>query len=185
MRITTDRYQKMVASGVLTPEDRVELIEGEILDKAPIGAEHAALTALLTRLFNLAVGDSAIVSPGGPLNLGKLSEPQPDVLLLKYRADLYRTRIPETPDVLLLIEVSDTTLSFDREAKRDLYARFAIPEYWVVDVAGQRVFAYTAPAQGAFQKVREYAAGDTLSPQAFTPIRIAVRELFSSGSRGA
>jgi Uma2 family endonuclease len=179
MQITTERYQKMVAAGVLTPEDRVELIEGEILDMAPIGAEHAAITARLNRLFSLAVGDGAIVSPGGPLNLGKLSEPQPDLLLLRYQADFYSTQIPEAPDVLLLIEVSDSTLSFDQHAKRDLYAQFAIPEYWVVDVAGQRIIAYSSPSRGAFQTVREHGRGDDLSPQALPAVRIRVQQLFS------
>jgi Uma2 family endonuclease len=179
MRITAERYQKMVAAGVLTSEDRVELIEGEILDMAPIGAEHAAITARLTRLFNLAVGDAAVISPGGPLNLGKLSEPQPDVLVLKYRADFYSARIPEAPDALLLIEVSDSTLSFDRGVKRDLYAQFAILEYWVVDVAGQRVFTYSTPSQGVFQHVREHGLGEQLSPEALPSIRIDVQQLFA------
>lgn len=83
MRITTERYQKMVAAGVLAKYDRIELIEGELLQMAPIGAKHAALTARLTRLFNLAVGDSAVVFPGGPVNLGNFSEPQPDIVLFE------------------------------------------------------------------------------------------------------
>ena len=89
IRISVDRYQKMVAAGVLTERDRIELIDGEMINRAPIGPKHAALTARLTKLFVLAVGDTAIVSPGGPVNLGDFSEPQPDVLLLRPRGDYY------------------------------------------------------------------------------------------------
>jgi hypothetical protein len=104
MRISTDRYQNMVTAGVLSQYDRVELIEGEMLDRGPISAKHAAATARLARLFILAAGDLAVISPGGPVNLGDYSEPQPDVLLLKPRADYYGFKIPEAADVLLLIE---------------------------------------------------------------------------------
>ena len=108
-RISVDRYQKMVAAGVLTERDRIELIDGEMINRAPIGPKHAALTARLTKLFVLAVSDTAIVSPGGPVNLGVFSEPQPDVLLLRPRGDYYAGKIPEASDVLLLIEISDST----------------------------------------------------------------------------
>src|SRR5438477_12740019 len=104
MRISTDRYQKMVASGVLTKYDRVQLIEGEIFNMAPIGSHHAALTTRLNRLFTRAVGDAAVISLGGPVNLGDFSEPQPDVLVLKPRADDYRSKIREAADGLLLAE---------------------------------------------------------------------------------
>jgi Uma2 family endonuclease len=178
MRITTDRYQKMVAAGVLTRHDRIELIEGEMLDRAPISARHAALTARLAQLFILAACNSAIVSPGGPVNLGDFSEPQPDLMLLKRRADFYSIRIPEAADVLLLIEVSDSTLTYDQGDKLSLYARYSVAEYWVVDVAGQRVVIYCEPTAKGYVRKLEFAASETVSPQAFPDVKIAVREIF-------
>lgn len=178
MRITTDRYQKMVAAGVLTRHDRIELIEGEMLDRAPIGAQHAALTARLAQLFILAVCGSAIVSPGGPVNLGDFSEPQPDVTLLKYRSDYYGSGIPEAADVLLLIEVSDSTLAFDQGDKLSLYARYSVPEYWVIDVEGKRVVTYREPTPKGYVRKLEFAAAETVSPQAFPDVKIVVLEIF-------
>ena len=179
MRITTDRYQKMVETGVLTKYDRIELIEGEMLEMAPIGRRHSAITARLNERFVLALGQSATISVGGPVNLGQFSEPQPDLMLLKRRADFYSERIPEAADVLLLIEVSDSSLSFDQGAKLSLYARHGVSEYWVVDVNRRRIFAYVGPVQGAFQHIREYLINDTVSPQAFPDVKIALGELLA------
>lgn len=178
MRITTDRYQKMVAVGVLTKYDRIELIEGELLQMAPIGAKHAALTARLTRLFNLAVGDSAVVFPGGPVNLGDFSEPQPDIVLLKHRADYYSSGIPGAADVLLLIEVSDSTLAFDQGDKLALYARYGVPEYWIIDVEGRRIITHREPTANGYARKFESAAANAVAPQAFPNVTIVVRELF-------
>lgn len=179
MRISTDRYQKMVKTGVLTKYDRVELIEGEMLEMAPIGSRHSAVSARLNEQLVLALGQSATVVVGGPVNLGQFSEPQPDLMLLKRRADFYSERIPESADVLLLIEISDSSLSFDQGAKLGLYARHGVREYWVVDINGQRFFAYLDPAQGAFRHTGEYLIGETISPQAFPNIRIALDELLA------
>ena len=112
MRISADRYQKMVATGVLTKYDRVELIDGDMINMAPIGPPHSAVVARLTRLFVLSLGDAAIVSPGGSVKLGDYSVPQPDLMLLKPRADFYAAQIPTPLDVLLLVEVSDSSLAF-------------------------------------------------------------------------
>jgi len=180
LRISVDRYQKMVAVGVLTKYDRVELIEGEILEMAPIGVAHAEVTDRLTRLLVMATGDRAIVRVGGPVDLGGYSEPQPDLLVLKNPGpEGYRQAHPEAADVLLLIEVSDSSLGFDRGAKRDLYARYAIPEYWVVDLGGQRVIAYLDPVAGSYQRTVEFRAGETVCPQAVPDARIAVASLLA------
>ena len=137
MRITTNRYQMMVAAGVLTKYDRIELIEGDMLDMAPIGLKHAALTSRLNELFVLALSRSATVVSGGPVNLGEYSEPQPDLMLLKRRADFYSGKIPEAAGCAAAVEVSDSSLSFDQGIKLNLYARYGIAEYWVVDVRRQ------------------------------------------------
>ncbi len=176
-RITTDRYQKMVATGVLTEYDRIELIEGEMLDMAPIGTKHSAITSRLNELFVLAVSRSAIVVGGGPVNLGEFSEPQPDLMLLKRRTDFYGGKIPEVADVLLLIEVSDSSLSFDQSVKLNLYARYGVPEYWIVDVEGQRIVTYREPASQGYGRRVEFTVTDAV-PQAFPNFSIQVGEIF-------
>jgi len=177
MRIDVDRYQKMVATGVLTKMDRVELIEGEIVDMAPIGAKHAALTARLNGLLVTALGPSAIVSPGGPVNLGMYSEPQPDLTLLKPRADFYSSKIPDVTDVLLVIEVSDSSLAYDQGAKLALYARYGVPEYWVVDVAAKKIVVYNGPAQQCYAQKIEIDSG-VISPSALPSIKLPLDKLF-------
>jgi Uma2 family endonuclease len=179
MRITIDRYQKMVAAGVLTPSDRVELIEGDIVSMAPIGTRHAGISGRLLRgLFPLDLNKEAIVRAANPVDLGDLSEPEPDVIVLKPRSDDYMTGHPRAEDVLLLIEVADTSLAFDRGPMRDLYARYGIREYWVVDVNGERVFTYREPSQGVFHATSEVSRGETVSPESFPVIQIAVTDLF-------
>src|SRR6202521_114010 len=165
IRISVDRYQKMVATGVLTERDRIELIDGEMINTAPIGPQHAALTARLTKLLVLAVGDTAIVAPGGPVNLGEFSEPQPDLLLLRPRGDYYAGKIPEAVDVLLLIEISDSTLAFDESTKRTLYARHGVAEYWIVDVEGKRIEVHREPTANGYAQALGFGMADTVSPQ--------------------
>ncbi len=179
MRITTDRYQKMVATGVLTKYDRIELIEGEMLNMAPIGPKHATVADRLARLFMLAVHDAAIVSCGRPVNLGDFSDPQPDVMLLKPRLDDYGNAHPNAADVLLLIEVSDSTLTFDQSTKLSLYARYGVSEYWVVDVEGKRIVVYREPAAKGYVRKLEFSAPNAISPQAFPDVEVAVREIFA------
>jgi Uma2 family endonuclease len=177
-RITTDRFHKMVATGVLTKSDRIELIEGELLEMAPIGAQHAAVTARLTRLFNRSLGDSAIVSPGGPVDLGGFSTPQPDVMLLRYQPDFYASAIPNSSDVLLVVEVSDSTLNFDQTDKQLLYARYSVPGYWVVDVVNKRLITFREPTstQG-YSRKHQFGVSDTVSPQAFPTFEFAVSDI--------
>jgi Uma2 family endonuclease len=179
-RISVDRYQKMVATGVLTQRDRIELIEGEMINRAPIGPKHAALTARLTKILILAVGDAAIVSPGGPVNLGDFSEPQPDLLLLRPRDHYYAGKIPDASDVLLLIEISDSTLAFDQNTKRALYARHAVPEYWIVDVEGKRIQVYREPkVDGDYAQAHELGMSDSVSPHALSAITLSVQSIFT------
>jgi Uma2 family endonuclease len=178
MRISTDRYQMMIAAGVLTKYDRIELIEGDMLDMAPLGSSHVAITSRLHEFFVLAAGRSATVVSGGPVNLGHFSEPQPDLMLLKRRADFYSGKLPEAPDVLLLIEVSDSSLAFDLGAKLNLYARYGVSEYWVIDLEGRRVLCHREPTPKGYARKTEHATGDTLAPLAFPGLKVAVDEIF-------
>jgi Uma2 family endonuclease len=157
---------------------RCELIEGEILTVPPIGSRHVSITARLTQRLFRSIGDVANVR-SSPVDLGADSEPESDVLVLKPRADDYMRANPRPADVLLLIEVSDSTLAYDRNDKRDLYAKYGISEYWVVDVNNSLIAVYYEPIQGAYQRTREYTSADAVSPQAFPSVRISVAELFA------
>jgi len=176
-RISADRYQKMVATGVLTKYDRVELIDGDILNMPPIGSNHSAVTARLTKHFVLLAGDLAIVSPGGSVRLGDYSVPQPDLLLLKPRDDFYSGQIPTAPDVLLLIEISDSSLAFDQGAKRALYARHGVAEYWVIDIPGKRIHVYREPTANGYGEAFERALPDSVAPRALPAIRVTVQSV--------
>jgi Uma2 family endonuclease len=178
LRISVERYQKMVATGVLTSADRVELIEGEIVEMAPIGTGHAKITGRLLKRFFLGVLQSAIVRAANPVNLGQYSEPEPDVVLLRPDATEYGQAHPDAQDVLLLIEVSDSSLVYDQGIKRDLYARNGVREYWVIDVAGERAIVYRRPLNGAYASVREFLRGAKIAPEAFPAIEVAVSDLF-------
>jgi len=178
MRIGTDRYEMMIASGVLTKYDRIELVEGDMLDMAPIGDQHTAITSRLNEFFVFAVARSATIVGGGAIKLGNFSQPQPDLMLLKRRVDFYSGKRPEAPDVLLLIEVSDSSLAFDLGVKLNLYARYGVSEYWVIDVEGRRVVCHREPTSKGYAGTTEHAAGDSLVPQAFPDLKVAVDEIF-------
>lgn len=143
-RISADEYCRMAEIGLLAPEARVELIDGEILDMPPIGKDHESVVDQLNHIFVRAVDDLAIVRVQGSVRLGSLSMPQPDLTLLKPRADFYRSRRAAAPDVLMVIEVSDSTLRFDRDVKVPLYARHGVPEVWIVDLQHDRLHFFGA-----------------------------------------
>jgi len=177
-RISADRYQTMVATGVLTKYDHVELIDGDMIDMAPIGTRHSAATARLSRLFVLSIGDSAIVSPGGSIRLDDYSVPQPDLMLLKPREDFYEGQIPTAADALLLVEISESSLSFDQGTKRALYARQGVAEYWIVDIPGQCVHVYRAPTVDGYAQALVSTLNDIVSPRALPAVQVSVRKLF-------
>jgi Uma2 family endonuclease len=178
-RISVDRYQRMIAAGILTKDDHIELIEGDMLTMAPMGAPHASLSMRLTKLLFRGAGDVAEVSVGGPVKLGDFSEPQPDLSLLRPRTD-YGTRIPEPSDVLLLIEISDSSLGFDQTTKLRLYALYGITEYWIVDVEGSRIVIYRSPVAGAYAERLEVSGTGVASPRALPELRVAAHALFGT-----
>ncbi len=144
-RITVDEYYRMAEVGLLAPDARVELIEGEIIDMAPIGTKHAAVVDALAEQFAESLRKRAIVAVQRPTRLSANSETQPDLALLRRREDFYRNAHPTPVDVLLLVEVSDTTLRYDLNAKASLYARHGIPEVWIVDIAGKQLYCLREP----------------------------------------
>lgn len=145
----------MAEVGLLAHDARVELIEGEIIDMPPIGSSHAAFVDALNRELANRAAHRAIVRVQLPVRLSHRSEPQPDLMLLKPRKDFYKSGHPAGADVLLLIEVSDTTLRYDRDVKAALYARHAVPEVWIIDVKGEQAHCMREPKDGAYGSVTD------------------------------
>src|SRR5262249_28853316 len=144
-----DEYHQMSAAGILSEDDRVELIEGEIVKASPIGKHHAACVKRLNAILNRRLGESAIVSIQDPVRLDDYSEPQPDITLLKPRDDFYHHAAPTADDVLLVIEISETSRDYDRDVKVPLYARAGIPEVWLSLLLEDYVEAYSEPEGGS------------------------------------
>ena len=176
--LTVDEYHRMGEAGILTDDDRVELIEGELVAMAPIGSEHAAATNALNRLLVLAVGDRGIVSVGNPVRLTQRSEPQPDFAVLKPR-DGYRTMLPRPEDTVLAVEVANTSLGFDRKVKLPLYARAGIPEVWIVNLAAGEVEVHRSPAAGLYTSVTHCGRSGTLTIEALPDVFIPVAGIFA------
>ena len=175
---TVDEYHRMADAGIFGPEERVELIDGEIIQMSPIGPGHAGCVINLNRLLITRLGDRAVVSPQNPVVIRPRSEPQPDMLVLRPRDISYSRAHPTPEDVLLAIEVADTTARFDRIVKARLYARSRIAEYWLIDVGGRSVEVFRSPAGDAYTDVKDLGAGSCVAPLAFPDIELAVDDLF-------
>lgn len=176
--LTVDEYHRMGEVGILTEDDRVELIEGELVAMAPVGSEHVAASNMLTRLLVRAVGDRGIVSVGNPVRLTRHSEPQPDFAILKPRDD-YRTTLPRPEDTMLAVEVANTSLDYDRKVKLALYARSGIPEVWIVNLAAVEVEVYRSPVADGYTSVTRAGRSDSLTIEAIPGVRIPVAEVFA------
>jgi Uma2 family endonuclease len=163
-RITVEEYHRMAEVGLLAPDARVELIEGEIIDMAPIGNPHNSLVDRLNQWLTIAVSGQAIVRVQGSFRLSGFTEPQPDVILLKPREDFYWSRFATGEDTLLVIEVSDTTFNYDRKVKAPLYARYGIPEYWIVEIEAARLHCFRSPIDGRYTDVSTPTPGMTELP---------------------
>jgi Uma2 family endonuclease len=149
-RIDVDAFHRMAEAGIFAADARVELIQGEMLDMAPIGSPHAGFVNRLTFCLSQAIGNRAVLSVQHPLRLDKYSEPQPDVALLKPRADFYERQHPTPQDVLLVIEVADSSLRYDREIKSPLCAQYGVTEFWLIDVDARQLTCLREPAQGRY-----------------------------------
>ena len=164
-KLDVEAYHRMAEVGIFAPDERVELIDGEIVEMVPIGSEHASVTSSLVQRFVLAVGDAAFVTGSMPLRLDPMNEPEPDVLILRPRADRYRTALPGPGDVLLVVEVANSSLDYDRAVKAPLYAAAGVPEFWLVDLVHAGVEVHRAPADGVYDRVERATVGE-LAPAA-------------------
>jgi Uma2 family endonuclease len=174
---TVAEYRRMVEVGILSEDDRVELIDGEIIEMSPIGNRHAASVDVLGEITRERLGRGVIVRVQNPIQLDDFSEPQPDVSILKRRDDFYRHAHPRPEDVLLVIEVSDTTLEYDRKVKVPLYARAGIPEAWVVNIPEESIEVYTDLAAGAYQTVISHVRGEEVQSRSLAALRVSVAEV--------
>ncbi|MGH8470646.1 MAG: Uma2 family endonuclease [Gammaproteobacteria bacterium] len=152
-RLTVSDYQRMGETGILDQNARVELIAGEIIDMAPIGSLHAGTVNRLIRMLQRTIGDAAVLSVQNPIVLGPYSEPEPDVALLKPREDFYTATHAVPDDVLLIIEVADTTVRYDREVKVPLYASTGIPEVWLIDLPRKAIEVCRQPTAQGYREV--------------------------------
>jgi hypothetical protein len=173
-RFTREEYHRMAEAGILHEDDRVELIEGEIVHMAPIGRRHAACVAELNRLLVPAVGRRGLLWPQNPITLPNETEPQPDIVVLRPRADRYLQDDARPEDVLLLIEVADTSQRYDRLVKLPLYGRAGVPEVWIVDLPGEVIEIYRDPTPSGYGQARRAARGDAVAPAAFPDIVLSV-----------
>jgi Uma2 family endonuclease len=176
-RFTADDYHQMARTGILREDDRVELVNGEIMDMTPIGSEHNASVDVLNHRLTLALGGRAIVRVQGSLRLSPDSEAQPDIAVLRFRADFYRDVVAGPADTILVIEVADTSLAYDRGLKIPLYARFGISEVWIVDLVGRQVEIFRTSTPDGYREVQRCGYGSSVWPTAFPDIRLSVDEI--------
>ena len=173
-KIDVGEYERMGAAGILHEDDRVELIEGELIAMAPIGDRHSGTSMSLTMLLVRAVGDRAIVSVGNPVRLDRYNEPQPDFALVRPKPGGYTGGKPRPEDVLLLIELSDSTLRFDRTVKLPLYGSHGIREYWILDLAQRRVEVCRGPRRDGYGSVESFGAEAAIEPEALPGLTLSV-----------
>jgi Uma2 family endonuclease len=176
---TVAEYYRMAEAGILGPDERVELIEGEIVEMAPIGVRHGGCVINLTRLFITRLGDRAVVSPQNPVVIQPRSVPQPDLLLLRPRAVSYSRELPASEDVLLAVEVADTTARYDRLVKARLYARAGIAEFWLCLAADGAVEVCRAPGADGYTSVTLHGPGERVAALAFPDVSFAVSDFFA------
>ncbi len=176
-KFTIQEYHQMLDSGIIAMDERIELLKGEIIAMSPIGIKHAACVRRLNNILSQHLQGEAIIDIQNPLELDNLSEPQPDIALLKPRADFYATAHPQSKDIFLIIEVADRTVKSDREVKIPLYAENQIAEVWLVDINGESIEVYREPRNNKYQTVFCFRRGQTLSPLVFSPVNIAVKDI--------
>ncbi|MCS7207332.1 MAG: Uma2 family endonuclease [Dehalococcoidia bacterium] len=174
---TVEEYHRMAETGILGEDDRVELLEGEIRTMAPIGIRHASTVLRLIRILSEKVGPHAFVNAQNPVRLGPYSEPQPDITLLVPRPDYYASAHPGPQDVLLLIEVADTSADYERQVKVPLYARAGVREVWLVDLAAGCVEVYREPAGQGYGRVERVGRGERLTPLALPGLEVPVEAI--------
>ncbi|MEO5861707.1 MAG: Uma2 family endonuclease [Burkholderiales bacterium] len=177
-QISVDDYHRMGEIGLIGPDERVELIEGEIIDMAPIGSDHASFVNRLTSLLINAVQDKGIVSVQNPVRLSNQTEPEPDFAVLKPRADFYQRQLPTATDTLLIVEVSNTSERYDREVKLPLYATYGVPEVWLISLEQKTLSIYQTPTGDRYQHEQTTDGPGMVSLFALPEVSVDLSPLF-------
>ena len=180
---TVKEYHLMSETGILSETDCVELIEGEIIQMAAIGTRHATAVRRLNRLFHRLAEDTVIVGVQNPVQVSECTEPQPDVVLLQFRDDDYETAHPVPSEVLLLVEVADSTVDNDRDVKIPIYARSLIQEVWLVNLVENCLEVYRQPTLNGYSLILKLYAGQEVAPIAFADFTVSVDWIFGAGDR--
>ena len=175
------QYREMFKAEILTKDDRVELIDGVIIAMSGTGPEHNATLNSSTRFWVIRLGERAIAQIRGSVLLDEMNAPQPDVAILKPRADFYRYRLPGADDILLAVEVADSSVRDDRR-KLALYARFGVPEVWIANIPARTIEAYTDPSGGEYTTRRTFHPGQTVSPAAFPDVALPVADVIGAAA---
>ncbi len=177
-QFTVSDFARMVQTGILAAGQRMELIDGEVREMSPIGSVHAAIVNRLTALLIAKLSGRAIVSVQNPVILNDFTEPQPDLVVLRMRDDYYKDELPGSGDVLLIIEVADTTLEYYRDEKVPRYARMKIPEVWLVDVNLQQITQYAKPTAAEYRHIATFGPGKELRSIAIESLSVSTNDVF-------
>ncbi|ACK71810.1 protein of unknown function DUF820 [Gloeothece citriformis PCC 7424] len=178
-KFSLEEYHQMIQAGILALR-RVELVDGFIVEMPPEGTEHSYYGQTLADRFRLLLANQALVRENKPITLSTNSEPEPDIAIVKLPATTYLTHHPYGEDIYLLIEVSKSTLGFDRSVKKKVYATEGIQDYWIVDLVNKQLKVYRSPSEGDYQIITTLNTDSIISPLAFPDITIAVKEIFAS-----
>lgn len=176
-RFTVDEYYKMAEAGILNRDERVELIEGVVIEMSPIGGKHLGDVLYFDHVLTSVLQKRAVVMAQGPIQLGPRSEPEPDISVLKWRDDFYRSEKPRAADVFFLVEVMDSSAKLDRGRKLRIYACEGIPELWLVDIPGELIEIHRNPSGETYKEKRTVSRGETLSPEAFPDVVLEVNAI--------
>jgi Uma2 family endonuclease len=179
-RFNISQYHQMSEAGILSENDQVELINGEIIEMSPIGRRHTACVNRLNSVFSQLLGKKVIVAVQNPILLNNLSEPEPDIALLKPRTDFYESGHPQPQDIFLLIEVADSSIEYDRDVKIPLYASSGITEVWLVDIYQQVIIVYRYPSENGYRDIQILSRGEKLSILAFPENNLFVDDILGS-----
>jgi Uma2 family endonuclease len=174
---TTSEFERMVETGVFQEDTRVELIEGEIVEISPIGKRHAACVGRLNEIFSRFALDKAIVWVQNPIQLDDYSEPQPDIALLRRRDDFYEEALPTPADVLLVVEVADTSVEYDRQLKLPIYARARIAEVWIVNLPEEKIETYARPSGDGYEAASQHGRGEEVSSSTLATLTVKVDDV--------
>ncbi len=177
-KFTTEQYHLMHEAGVFLEGDRLELINGEIAEMSPIGRKHAVCVTRLTELFFSRLLGKVQIWSQNPIFLDNGSEPQPDLVILKRREDFYADALPIPSDILLIIEVADSTIAYDREVKMPLYAVAGIPEMWLFDINRKVIEGYSQPSTLGYKKMQRYEQNDVFSMIAFPDVTFIWQDIY-------